>query len=74
MNIKIHSEDDLLDKFKKAIHILNNLRHYTKDWEENYGVESKMRKKRWEEKADKLLAELDPKHEESNRSINTLKV
>lgn len=73
MNIKINSEEDLFDNFKEAIHILNNLRYYTKDWEENYGVESKMRKKRWEEKADKLLTRLDPNHEKLNRSINIYK-
>lgn len=58
MNIKITSEKELVDKFKKAVHILNNLRKTTKDWKEHYGSLTKDKKERWENEADKFLEEL----------------
>lgn len=58
MNIKIASEEELVDKFKKAVHILNNLRKTTKDWKEHLGHLTKDKKERWEETADKFLEEL----------------
>lgn len=58
MNIKITSEEELVDKFKKSVHILNNLRKTTKDWKEHYGHITKDKKERWEDTADKFLEEL----------------
>jgi hypothetical protein len=59
MNIRIESEEELEDKFKKAAHILNNLRYWTAKYEETLGSELKAIKKRWEGKADEFLKELD---------------
>lgn len=58
MNIKITSEEELVDKFKKAVHILNNLRKTTKDWKEHLGYLTKNKKEEWETKADNFLEEL----------------
>lgn len=74
MNIKIESEEDLLNKFKKAVHILNNLRYTTEDWKEKYGCEARLRKERWEKAADNLLEKLDPKHKKLKDEINIVNI
>lgn len=58
MNIKIQSEEELKDKFVTGIHILNNLRHWTKKYNETLGSELKAIKKDWEKKADEYLESL----------------
>jgi len=58
MNIKVADEQSLVDLAAEAIHILTNLRHFTKLWGESYGVELKRRKKYWEERSDKLIETL----------------
>jgi len=41
MKITIQSEDELLKVAEEAIKIIANLRKFTKQWEESYGVELK---------------------------------
>jgi len=69
MNIKVTDEQELLDLAAEAVHILTNLRHYTKLWEESYGVELKRRKKVWEERGDKLIARLQMPELKQNETI-----
>ena len=58
MKITIQSEDELLKVAEEAIKIIANLRKFTKQWEESYGVELKKRKKCWEAMADKFIDSL----------------
>lgn len=58
MKITITSEEELLKLAKEALHILSNLRHFTKKWNENHGVQLKQRKNYYEEKADELIERL----------------
>lgn len=61
MNVTIRTEKELVEKFRKAIHILNNMRNIQKLWEEKYGVELKTKRKAWEKQADDFLKEIgDP--------------
>lgn len=65
MNIKIDSEEELYEVCKEALHILSNLRHFTKKWSEIHGVELKQRKEYYENKADEFLEQLqvgNPRH------------
>lgn len=59
MPIKINNENELLETAKELAHVLVNLRHWTKKWEETYGAEYKNAKKRWEKKADELIKKLE---------------
>lgn len=74
MNIKITSEEELVDKFKKAVHILNNLRKTTKDWKEHFGSFTKNKKEMWEVKADKFLLELEVTETRTKKSIEITKI
>ena len=58
MNIKISSEEELIEVAIEAIHLLNNLRHVTKLWNESHGCELRSRKKYYEELCDKFLEKL----------------
>lgn len=58
MKIKIQSEEELLKVATEALHILANLRHFTKKWNETHGYELKRRKIFYEEKADELIQRL----------------
>ena len=58
MKIKINDEQELVDVCTEALHILSNLRKFTKLWEESYGVDLRRRKKYYEEKADELIERL----------------
>lgn len=58
VKIKIQSEGELLKVATEALHILSNLRHFTKKWNENHGVQLKQRKNYYEEKADELIQRL----------------
>lgn len=58
MKIKIQSEQELIDVCTEALHVLSNLRKFTKLWEESYGVDLKARKKYYEQKADELIKRL----------------
>lgn len=58
MIVKIHSEQELIEVATEAIHLLNNLRHTTKLWNESHGCELRSRKKYYEELSDKFLEKL----------------
>lgn len=58
MKIKIDSEQELIDVAQDALHVLANLRKFTKLWEESHGVQLKARKKYYEQKADDLIERL----------------
>ena len=55
MKIKVTSEEELVEVAKEALHILQNLRHWTKLWNAHHGSELRERKAYWEEKADLFL-------------------
>jgi len=73
MNVKISSEEELKEKFKKAIHLLNNLRRATKEWREHLGCENRKRKEDWENKSDQFLEELEMKHTGRKGDIHVIK-
>lgn len=68
MKILIRDEQELVNVATELVHVLNNLRFFTRKWEENYGVELRARKKYYEEKADELLKRLEiTEHRQSNQ-------
>ena len=69
MNIKIHTEEELVEAFKNLLHISVNLRHSQVKWEREYGVDAKDLKKKWEEKMDTYLQDLGAEYgKEGKRS------
>lgn len=58
MNIKVKNNSELMEMARDAIHILNNLRHHTKYWDEHYGALAKNAKRKWEERADEFLEKI----------------
>ena len=52
-------QEEIWSTLLELAHVLNNLRYFTKEWEMKYGVELKMAKKRWENRADELLRKLE---------------
>jgi len=46
---------DPLKEASELAHILLNLRFHTKNWDQHFGYENRLKKKHWEEKADKWL-------------------
>lgn len=68
MKIKISSEEELLKVATEAIHLLSNLRHFTKKWNETHGYDLKQRKTYYEGLADSLLERLKvTEHRQSNQ-------
>lgn len=68
MVVKITSEQELIQVATEAIHILNNLRHFTKKWNEGHGTELKQRKMYYEKLADDLLIRLQvTEHRQANQ-------
>ena len=68
MKIKVTNEQELLKITEEAIHVIANLRKFTKLWEENHGVELRQRKKYYEEQADKLIKRLQiTEHRQANQ-------
>lgn len=64
MKIKITSEEELEKVAAELIHILANLRKFTRLWEESHGVELKRYKKYYEAKSDELIKKLQvPDHQ-----------
>lgn len=74
MNKVIETTDQQLPaQLQEALHILHNLRFFTKYWNENGGGQARQYKKRWEEKADKLLNSHGLTTHENIRSITVIK-
>lgn len=59
MKIRITSEQELIEIACEAIHVLSNLRYFTKLWNESHGFELKQRKVYYEKLADALLEKLN---------------
>lgn len=59
MKIKIETQDELKKVAEELLHILVNLRHSTKLWNQHYGAEFSNKKKRWEQAADNFLHKLE---------------
>lgn len=59
MKIKIESEQELINVCAEALHIIFNLRKFTKLWDGVYGKELKARKKYYEKKADDFISKLE---------------
>lgn len=70
MKIIINSEEELKKVAEQAIHILANLRKFTRLWNESHGVELNERKKYYENKADELIEELKIKEHRNPSQIN----
>lgn len=58
MKIKITSEQELVNVAEELIHVIANLRKFTRLWEETHGVDLKARKKYYEKQADALIERL----------------
>jgi hypothetical protein len=58
MKIIISDGEDLTDTFVELVTVLNNMRHWQKEWGIHYGCALLNKRKFWEEKADKLLQRL----------------
>lgn len=68
MKIKINSEQELIGVCEEALHIIANLRKFTKLWEQEHGIELKIKKKRYEQMADELIERLQvPEHRHSGQ-------
>lgn len=71
MKIIIQTEEELIQVTAELIHVICNLRKFTKLWEEGHGVELKIKKKRYEQKADELIERLKvPEH----RQVGQIKI
>lgn len=63
MKVKVTSEEELEKVAAELIHVLANLRKFTRLWETTHGVELKRNKKYYEGKADELIQRLQvPNH------------
>ena len=58
MKVVVQSEKGLIEVATEAIHVLSNLRYFTKLWNESHGFELKQRKVYYEKLADCLLEKL----------------
>jgi hypothetical protein len=68
MKILIQTEEELLQVTSELIHVLCNLRKFTKLWEQDFGVELKTKKKRYEQMADELIERLQvPEHRQAGQ-------
>lgn len=68
MRIIISNEQELVNVATELAHVLCNLRHFTKLWNESHGFELKQRKTYYEQKADELLKRLQvTEHRQSNQ-------
>jgi uncharacterized damage-inducible protein DinB len=56
MKVKLNSEQELLSVARELFHVLTNLRHWSSKWEQEHGSDPLAAKKKWERKADDLLA------------------
>jgi ABC-type microcin C transport system duplicated ATPase subunit YejF len=71
MKIILTPDQDVTEIFKEAITILNNMRRWQKEWEQEYGCELKRSKKLWEKRADEYLKKLGAtSHMERLEKIN----
>lgn len=70
MSYKIQGDEELFELTNQAVHILNNLRHYTKIWNEVYGGRAKTDKITWENKADEFLKKLGLQYELHQKSAH----
>lgn len=74
MNKVIKTTDQQMPaQLQEALHILHNLRFFTKYWNETGGGQARDYKKRWEEKADKLLNSYGLTIHQNTRYITVIK-
>lgn len=66
VKVTVKSEEELVALTKKLLHILINLRHRTAIWNEHYGAKNLHEKKRWEQRADELIQELNIQRQHPN--------
>lgn len=69
--IEIASENEIIERMEEMAYILHNLRFFTKYWNEHGGYQARMKKKYWEEKADKCL---DKNGLTTHNNINSVKI
>lgn len=53
--VEISTEEQLKKEFQEAVHILHNLRFYTKYWNEHGGFKARENMNRWQARADNYL-------------------
>lgn len=58
MTLKFKDDEEMAVSFLDLLEIVINLREKTKDWQEHYGHERTLKRKKWEEKADEYLSNL----------------
>lgn len=58
MKIRVQNEEQLVNVAEELIHVIANLRKFTRLWEETHGVDLKARKKYYEKEADALIERL----------------
>ena len=68
MNVKIKSEDELIERFAQAVHIMRRLRYWTEMWHTYHGSYYLKRKKEWEERRDLFLEEIKASSSEADDS------
>jgi ABC-type uncharacterized transport system ATPase subunit len=64
--IEYSTDEQLQQMHAEALHVLHNLRFWTKRWDEHFGCFAKKNKENWEKKADEMLDRFGL-HEHNNR-------
>lgn len=73
MTIKITSEEELKQVAAELLHVMVNLRHYSKAWHEYHGGALLATKKTWEIRADELLKKLEVEYT-MNSTVKSYKI
>lgn len=66
VKVTVKSEEELVELTKKLLHILVNLRHRSTIWHEQHGATNLYAKKKWEQRADELIQELNIQRQHPN--------
>lgn len=70
MKVTVDSEKELVEMTTELLHILVNLRHWTKLWNENYGGYYLQQKKSWEKRSDDYLQKIGMQKSQQTNEIN----
>lgn len=72
INLKVKSEDELINSSADMWHILVNLRAAQIKWHKELGAENARIRKRWEGRADNLIEKLGIKNQEDDNKNTTI--
>lgn len=70
MGYKIKDEEELLSLCRESVHILNNLRYTTEEWNEHFGHARRERKNYWEKRADDFLEKIDARCSRKAKTVD----